>query len=316
MEIKSPMEHRRPPEQTFLTYPEWFLVFSPEEFATFTKQHPAHAFPFFGHIGQFWKGYRAVYGATKEKYPFNFGYHVMVMVIGSSTTVEYTLRACYEKTIGKLSYLTASNTFTEEDHYAGKVAREYVDFIKVTPWYEFDFAARLKGLWKENPATGKNMIRKWERRFILSMDYAGKTAYGWIIKKATKASYEEPLLVTSVGVTKIPAGVQSTQVSVAPDGSALLLLPRYDAFNDAALQLARGGADFTEIAGNTDTILVTYLVPQSWQHTGSTTVLFTQTILTQPDLKRVALLIPINNLAVVLRENDKAGITLEHIYDF
>jgi len=33
----APPEHRRGEEQTFLTYPEWFLVHSPAEYAAFVK---------------------------------------------------------------------------------------------------------------------------------------------------------------------------------------------------------------------------------------------------------------------------------------
>ena len=104
--IQTPEQHRRTPDQTFLTYPEWFLVFSPDEFATFTATHPAHQFPFFGHLRQFWQAYGSVNKYIFKRYPFNFGYHVMVLVIGGSTTVEYTLRACYENTMGRLSWIT------------------------------------------------------------------------------------------------------------------------------------------------------------------------------------------------------------------
>src|SRR5262245_30732918 len=66
---KTPVEFRRAPENTFLTYPEWFLVYSPDEYADFIADRPPSAFPYLGHIGQFWQGYRAMYGATKDDYP-------------------------------------------------------------------------------------------------------------------------------------------------------------------------------------------------------------------------------------------------------
>jgi hypothetical protein len=246
-EVKSPAEHQRPPDQTFLTYPEWFLVFSPDEFAAFSKKQTPDRFPFFGHIGQLWQSYRAVYAHIKTRYPFNTGYHVMIMVIGGSTTVEYTLRACYEKVIGKISRLVSTSALTDEDRYAAQVAQEYVDFIKVLPWYEFDFKQRLVRLWTENPATGKNLFRKWERRYILTCDYTVKMVYGWLIKKATKASYDEALMVTAVVVDKPLTTLDTSRVKLLntyTDGSSLLLLPRYDAFKDHALALAREGVNF------------------------------------------------------------------------
>ena len=318
--VIAPPEHRRPADQTFLTYPEWFLVYSPDEFATFTKTNTPDQFPFFGHVRQFWQAYSSVYGIIKGKYAFNTGYHVMIMVIGVSTTVEYMLRSCYENTIGRLSALTASS-FTEEDHYAAKVAQQYVDFIKVTPWYEFDYVKALKGVWNENPATAKNMIRKWERRYILSSEYLVKAGYAWIIKKMTNASYEAPLLVTSVVVNEIPAIDLSAypQIKVVDslgDKKVLLLLPRYDAFKEYASLLAKSGVNFSEIAGNTDVIMITLLVPREWKESGKEKVIFNQPILTNPINKRIALVVSISELADTLRKINQSGLTLEHVYDF
>ena len=61
----TPEEHRRTPEQTFLTFPEWFLVHSPAEYAAFIKDQRPSDFPYFGHIDQFWQSYRAVYDAIR-----------------------------------------------------------------------------------------------------------------------------------------------------------------------------------------------------------------------------------------------------------
>src|SRR5256885_13642465 len=61
----TPAEHRRGEEQTFLTYPEWFLVHSPAEYATYVRDHTPSDFPFWGHIGQLWHSYGAVTRATR-----------------------------------------------------------------------------------------------------------------------------------------------------------------------------------------------------------------------------------------------------------
>ena len=102
----TPVEQRRNEEQTYLTFPEWYLVYSPVEYAAFVKHSPPSAFPFFGHLRQFWSSYRYVYRATRDR-PLNTEYHVMIMVIGVSTTVEYALRSAYENVFGRLSELTA-----------------------------------------------------------------------------------------------------------------------------------------------------------------------------------------------------------------
>ncbi len=54
-------EDRRTPDQTFLTFPEWYLVHSPAEYARYLSRSAAPScFPLFAHIGQFWQGYAAV----------------------------------------------------------------------------------------------------------------------------------------------------------------------------------------------------------------------------------------------------------------
>jgi len=143
----TPVKDIRPADQTFLTYPEWFLVFSPAEYAKFTRDHNPSDFPFIGHTRQFWQGYHAVWTATRGKYPFNGGYHLMIMVIGGSTTVEYLMRSLYETTIGRIAEQTRRHGFTQEEKLAAYVAQDYVDFIRVQPWYEFDFVTPLKRLW-------------------------------------------------------------------------------------------------------------------------------------------------------------------------
>jgi hypothetical protein len=315
----APPEHRRTPDQTFLTYPEWFLVHSPAEYAEYVKDNSPTRFPFIGHTCQFWQGYGAINDAIR-KYPFNFGYHVMVMVIGVSTSVEYVIRAGYETLVGRLSELASPGGLTEEDRYGAKVAQDYVDFIRDTPWYEYDFFARLAGLWRETPLFGPGIVRKWERKYALTTEYVMKGAYGWLIKKATKAAYEEPLPVTAVVVDKVPAGIEKDlpQLKVVSGTEpALVLVPRYDRFMHYAAGLAAKGASFSEIAGNGKEalILVTALVPRDWD-ASKYQLLFEQPILTQPQVKRVAPVVPISELAPLLNRLAADRARLEHVYDF
>ncbi|HWJ26835.1 MAG TPA: hypothetical protein VNS32_09855, partial [Flavisolibacter sp.] len=124
-----PKEDMRPADQTFLTYPEWFLVHSPAEQVDYFKTHTATTFPYMGHVAQFWDSYKMVYSPIKNKYPFNTGYHFMIWVIGSSATAEYALKAAYETTIGRLTDTDSGQTMTEEDRFNAVYTQQYVDFI-------------------------------------------------------------------------------------------------------------------------------------------------------------------------------------------
>jgi len=318
-DIVTPQEHRRGVEQTFLTFPEWFLVFSPAEYATLTAREQPHEFVFWSHIRQFWESYAAVARETRRRNdPPNAGYHVMILVIGISTTVEYAARSAYETLVGRLASLTHWNKRTAEDEYAARVAQEYVDFIRVRPWYEFDFQSRLTGLWRTTPMWGPGMLRKWERRYALTTEYTIKGLYGWVIERATHSAYDRPKVVTAVWVDKSScvAGSDYESLRTFDDGSALVLFPRYEAFTAAATQAAQCGAQFREIAGNRSVILISELSADSSPPVGVGQVLFTQPILTQPGLRRGVHVVPVSALSGFLLELQRSGATVEHVFDY
>jgi hypothetical protein len=321
-ETLTPAADVRPPDQTFLTYPEWYLVFSPAEYADYVSAKPPGNFPFMGHVGQFWASYAAVYTEIKDRFAFNTGYHVMVMVIGTSTTVEYAFRAAYEKVIGRLSELTSSDAFTEEDRLAAEVARDYVDFLNTAPWYDYDFGRQLRRLWTETGYWGDNNIRKWERKYALTTEYALKYVYAGLIKRGTQANYAAPSLETLVVADSAPPAVlqRFPDISVRDtfdDGSVLLSLPRYDPFKTRAQALAVAGVEFTEIAGNSGDILLSTIVGADrpdWPP--GVRVLFEQEVMTVPGTSRVGLVVPVTGLAATLRFMNAQGLPVEHVFDY
>lgn len=319
-EVLTPQEHIRGSEQTYLTFPEWFLVHSPAEYAEFLQENNPSDFPYFGHIDQFWQSYGAVYDITKDKYPFNFGYHVMVSVIGTSTTVEYGLKSSYETLFGRLTEISRTGGMTQEDKLAARIAQDYVDFIRVIPWYEFDFLGALRELWTETGFWGKDNIRKWERKYALTTEYGAKAIYGWVIKKLTKMGYEPPLPVTVAVVDHYPQKIETdfpevTLVKRLEANRAIITLPRYDAFKNHSMALAKAGVEFEEIAGNRSKIVISILVPCEWKGE-KYNALMVQPILTRPDIKRVVLTVPVAALGKTLLALNQPDIELEHIYDF
>jgi hypothetical protein len=320
--LLTPVEQRRGEEQTFLTYPEWYLVHSPAELAAYLGPRRAPSeFPWGGHVAQFWQGYAAVTRETAN-HPFNAGYHLRVSVIGGSTTVEYTLRSAYESTIGRLSEASASGAATPEDALAARVAQQYVDFIRVDPWYLFDFVTPLKRLWLETPWSGPHGLRKWERRYLLTTEWLLKAGYAWLIKRATGAIYEPARPVTAVVLSREPAPLPAElnalqRIGAAGSEPVLVTVPRYEAFMAYAQALADQGIDFREIAGNRGPILVSV-----WQRTGGAPPpaiarqVLTQPILTQPEWERQLVALPVADLAAQLRRWRAAQARLEHIYDY
>lgn len=317
---RTPPEHRRSTELTFLTLPEWYLVYSPDEYANFIAEKPPSEFPFLGHLDQFWHGYRVVHEATRTEYPFNTDYHVMIWVIGTSTTIEYVLKWGYETLVGRVAEASRRGDLTPEDRLAAQTARAYVDFLDVEPWYKFDFMTPLKKLWTETGWWGPDPIRKWERKYYLTCEFAAKGAYGWLIKKASESAYEEEKPVTAVLLDRLSdeTSRQLPDLRVLrpePEGAVLALMPRYQAFARYAQTLAKAGVNFREIAGNRGVILISAVVPVEFDDAAFDMVM-RQPIMTRPGLRRIVFTVPVAELGAMLRRHDRPPFRLEHIYDY
>lgn len=312
----TPAADLRPPDQTFLTFPEWYLVFSPEEQADYFATRTASGFPYMSHVRQFWQSYGIVSDQIRDNFPYNRGYHFMIWVIGGSTTVEYMMKSAYESTIGRIT--DTGENLSDEDKFYGRFTRDYVDFIKDRPWYEFDFRSRLASLWRDTPIVGPHFLRSIERKYFITSELIAKALYGAMIKLGTKTVYSEALPSTVVVLDSLSGNCPSAPDAKArPDGSSLVSLPRYDRFAKAATDLARCDARFREVAGNTSAILLTVLVPREWECVmPEARELFTQPIITKPSTKRVAIATPVAELHTVLKELDRQGVRVEHVFDY
>jgi hypothetical protein len=323
--IVTPEDKRRAEEQTFLTFPEWFLVYSPQEYANYVQDRPPSRFPFLGHLGQFWQGYWMSYQATKDAYPFNGSYHLMVMVIGTSTTVEYGLKWAYEATAGRLSESSRRHEMTAEDRLNAAIAREYADFLDREPWYKFDYVKALRRLWTETGFWGPDPLRKWERKYFLTTEYAIKSVYAKLLRQSTESAYGAEETTTTVLLEKMPPEIALsampafTIIKQNADGSVLVDLPRYQPFTSRATDLAMCNVGFIEIAGNRGKILVSALVPEDAPPMNANTeaeVLMIQPILTRPGTKRIVFAVPVAKLKGAILGSRTRRSRIEHIYDY
>lgn len=318
--IHTPKEFIRPLDATILEYPEWYLVYSSEEFATYTTNHFPSEFPFFAEIWQYWDAYYKANHLIQALKTRNWDDQVMLMVIGSSTTAEYFLRGLYEISFGNVSAKISGRV--AEDDYAAKVVAEYVEFIKREPWYEFDFMHSLKNLWTENTFFGKGFFRKLERKYILSSEYLIKASYGKLIGLASHAAFGVAEVKTAVLITNLPPAFTYSREDVSilnndNKGNALLLVPRLAQFTEYANLLASQNIQFQEIAGNNAFITLSILVGPNWQkECDASAILYKQAILTSPGMTRVMLAVPVEQLGSMLLGLKKSHQLIEHIYDY
>ncbi|MGH7517461.1 MAG: FAD-binding protein [Gemmatimonadales bacterium] len=310
--------------QTFLTHPEWYIVYSSEEYAEYIRDRLPTTFPYVASIGQYWTHYREANLLTRREYPVNWGYQVMLGVIGTSYSAELALKALYENTVGRLTGWTTGGRLSDEDRYAYQVAADYGRFIHVRPWYEYRFAPRLAGLWTELPLWGDRPIRSWERRLILSLEYGIKALYATAIERATRAAYgaqDDRIQMVVAGWTDSVAARHPgvARLEAVDSVHTLVAVPRYDEFRDAMrnLAVADDAVTIKEIAGNDD-IFLTGVAPRDWGYRGSPArPVYALPLAADPSRKRVAMRVPVRHLLPTLRALAAEGrLEVDHVYDY
>lgn len=319
----------RAEDQTYLTLPEWYLVFASEDLAKIAARSPEHDFPFFHAIGQFWTLYARVYKTTDKHYPQNWGYHFMNLVIGFHTSVEYLLKGLYENTVGRLSAAVGKisgppHDFTV-DAYISQVYADYAKFIHHTPWYAYPFLPSLKKLWSISLPPGESQFRHYERKLSFSLELFVKGCLGKLFSIGSGQVYgaEDERIQA---IVRVPPGTlaqtipEAQSIKQVTGDTELVSLPRYQAFTDLVTRLVTSPTElpfsFLEIAGNR-AIALTLITPTDWVsplEDGS--IIDELRLLSEPGKKRVALSVDVRNLLTDLRAVLASGASIDHIYDY
>ncbi len=179
----------------------------------------------------------------------------------------------------------------------------------------------MAAFWRETPLHGPELSRKLERRAVFTSEYGVKAVYGALIGYASATALgAADLEIHTVVVGLEPGDVASdrrlTIVRQLGDRRTLIRTPRYQAYTDLLVELARRGRDVVEIAGN-HRILATVLVPKGpLPALPGTTPLFEVAIQSRPDRRRVGLDVAVAQLGATIRTLEKAGASVEHVYDY
>jgi hypothetical protein len=155
---------------------------------------------------------------------------------------------------------------------------------------------------------------------VITLAYGLKAVYAALIGYASATALgASDLEIFTIVVGLQPSDVEHDRritVERQVGGVTLIRTPRYQAYTDLVITLARRGREIAEIAGNRR-ILITVLAPAGPLPllTGSAE-LFALPIQSRPDRRRVGLDVPVDRLAAVIRTLEKAGSSIEHIYDY
>lgn len=305
--------------QTFLTVPEWYLVFNPKEYADYLEagEDPSD-FPFYSSIDEYWKIYDRSKTLTSGAYPPNEEYLTMLDVIGVSITLEYTAKMLYENTLGQFFSWFSNGIPSDDEREIVKAQRAYSDFIYDKAWYEFRFMPWVKGVWRVSNNAESNWVRKVERKLFFTFEFTFKAAYATLIEWAAHEAYDEsPTNIFALVAT--PDSLKTlTNVVVLDhqDEKKLIGIARWGSFTKAMLEMAEQDIKMLEIAGN-DEILVSVLRSRITEKTVlQSQLLYTSQVVSNPDVIREVHLVSVPVLLAFIKELKQNNIELEHVYDY
>ena len=250
----------RPEANTYLTYPEWHIVYAYDGLAEALKSGDEHSFDYFASVRAFWGSTCKLMEAADAHGGADFGTRSMIHTIGVSFTAEMAVKAAYEETIGRAAAWIRGRQKTPQDLRVAATAVDYAAFLRQTPWYEYPFRREAGKLWS---APFDGYFRGWERRFGIGAEFLMKAAYAKVLAGAVAATGEAQLTIRSV-VSHLDADMLAAIPDVKVIGSlgdgVEIETPRYDRFTRILAEIAGRGGVIREIAGN-DEIMVTLTVP-------------------------------------------------------
>lgn len=308
---------RRPEAQTWLTYPEWSIVYSAETYGRYLAAgHRPSGFAHWRQISGFWSGLCAVNRASAAA-GGSGDYKVMLYTIGLSFSAEMLVKGLYENTLGRLAEWIGGHR-SADDAYNAQVWRHYGAFMHETPWYGFPFGRVLAGLWSTE--SGGAPVRHWERRIALSLEYGVKAGYAALIGWASGATLGRDERTLRFVARARPAALRAIDprlriVGPIDGGLTAVEAPRYAQFTDLLVRLAATPVELIEIAGNDD-IFVTLIVPADYRAPAGALILLEIPLDDRPGWRRLGLSVKVPRLLALLRETRGRGGEIEHVYDY
>ena len=305
---------------TYLSFPEWHIVYAYEDVAGVLRGADASRFSYRGQIEGFWGSLCRLTRVAGARGAIGTDTKIMLYTIGWSFTAELALKGAYETTVGRLFEWLRGPDRTAEDAFVAQDMHAYAEFLRQTPWYAYPFASRLAAFWRTTPWSGPHLARKIERRVAVTLEYAVKAGYGALIGWASgtalgAADLEIFTVVAGLDASDVAADRRITIVRTLPGGLTLIRTPRYQAYTEVLVGLARRGRNVVEIAGHRR-ILVTALMPRGpWPELPGATELFQITLQSRPE-RRLGLDVSVESLTAAIRALEGSRAVIEHVYDY
>jgi hypothetical protein len=312
--------YRRNEDNTFFTFPEWYIVYSFEDFGRFLERGSESGFGYGGHILGFWRSFCTINRAVPDRAEGNFDVKSMIYVIGISYSAEYAIKGLYENTIGRISESVRGSAPTPQDVFARATLRDYADFLYTVPWYKYPFRDRLGEMFTLSAPTSSR-FRSWEREFALGAEYGIKMGYAALIQKALDASGDAEarhiMFVTApLSPEQLARESRLKPIRLLSPSWQLVQAPRYKAFTEILQALIEQGQPVAEIAGNRE-IFITVVAPKTQKlDVADAAELFAIDLDARPGFQRVGMRAKIDRLVEVNRALKARQANIEHYYDY
>ena len=305
---------------SYLSFPGWHTVHAYEDLAAVLRRGDESEFVYGRQISAFWTSLCALTRVVTARGPVGTDTKVALYTIGWTFTAELAIKGAYEKTVGRAFERLRGPRRTAEDEFAARDMQAYAEFLRQgQPWYDYPFGWRLLAFWRSTPMRGESLARKIERRVVFTLEYGAKAVHGALIGyvSATTPGAADLEIQTVVAGLEPADVARESKVRIVRElggGRTLIRTPRYHAYTDLLVRLARRGRDVVEIAGN-HRILMTVLAPQgALPPTPGVTELFETPVQSRPDRQRVGLDVSVEHLAAAIRALEASGASIEHIY--
>ncbi len=311
--LTDPASQRRE-ANTYLTYPEWHIVYAYDGLAETLKTGDEAAFDYLSSITGFWRSTCALMKVADGHGGADVGTRSMIHTIGVSFTVEMMVKALYEETVGRTTAWWRGSTKTPQDLAIAHMASDYGAFLRQTPWYEYPFPREARKLWAQPVGFS---LRGWERRLGIGMEFMAKTAYAKVIAAAAAADpakLEIRSVIRGLDREALPSIPDVKVIGMRGDGLEIET-PRYDRFTRILVSIAQQGGSIAEIAGN-DQIMVTLTVPPGFDGRLATGTVIHRLRRTGFAGERVIVDVPVKELAGFLKAHPLGDPGLEHIFDY
>ncbi|SFK32189.1 hypothetical protein SAMN04488518_10478 [Pseudovibrio ascidiaceicola] len=308
--------HRREEARSFLTYPEWHIVYAYEDYAATLANGMPHDFNYLNAIGSFWSSLCALKSEADTRGAAQFDTKATIYTIGVSFSFEMLMKAAYEETLGRLAAATSTNNASLQDQLEYSVSADYAKFLHQTPWYRFDFEGARQKL---NAATTDDGVRSWERWFALNLEWWAKAQYAKAIATAVDTIGHDELTMQSVISSPGSQDVLSEydlEVIQQLDDKLIIQTPRYRKFTELVLRLSQDGVMFHEIAGNDDILISALTGGSAKKPSLSAASILSETERNTGNQQRLLIESKVPALSRTLQELAQQGVIVEHIYDY